>query len=71
MTYDVKSDFKTDVSPSTWLKPYSNNSIKHILKMAIFYHVIGLLMYFVVWGALILNVPSQPFFRKFNNIKAS
>ena len=64
MTYDVKSDFKTDVSPSTWLIPYSNNSIKHILKMAIFYHVIGLLMYFVVWGALILNDPSHeiPFF---------
>ncbi len=64
MSIDVKSDFQIDVSPSTWLKPYSNNSIKHILKMAIFYHVIGLLIAFVVWGAVILNDPSHeiPFY---------
>ncbi len=62
--YDTKSDFQIDVSPSTWLKPFSNNSIKHILKMAVFYHVFALLfMYFVMTSFFVSDTSHEiPFY---------
>jgi len=64
MTYDVKSDFQIDVSPLTWLKPYSNNSIKHILKMAVFYHLVALFLMFLVTSTFFAYDPSHeiPFY---------
>ena len=64
MTYDVKSDIQIDVSPSTWLKPYSNNSIKHILEMAVFYHLLALLLMFLVTSTFFAYDPGNeiPFF---------
>ena len=57
MAFDVKSDFQTDVSPSTWLKPYSNNSIKHVLKMAIFYHILGIMFASLIAGTFFVVDP--------------
>ena len=35
-----------DLNPKTWLRPYQKNNVSYILKMGLFYHVIGLgLMY--------------------------
>jgi len=56
--YDTKSDFRIDVSPSTWLKPFSNNSIKHILKMAVFYHILGIMFMYLVFGTFVVYDPS-------------
>lgn len=56
--YDTKSDFQIDVSPSTWLKPFSNNSIKHILKMAVFYHILGIVFMYLVFGIFVVYDPS-------------
>ncbi len=58
ISFDTKSDFQTDVSPSTWLKPFSNNSIKHILKMALFYHVLALMFMYLVMTTFFVYDPS-------------
>ncbi len=62
--YDTKSDFQIDISPLTWLKPFSNNSIKHILKMALFYHVLGIMFMFLVMASFFVYDPSHemPFY---------
>ena len=57
MTFDAKSNFQIDVSPSTWLKPYSNNSIKHILKMAVFYHILGIMFASFIAGTFFVIDP--------------
>jgi len=64
MSFDAKSDFQIDVYPSTWLKPYSNNSIKHILKMAVFYHLMALFLMFLVTSTFFVYDPSHeiPFY---------
>ena len=64
MAYDVKSDVQIDVSPSTWLKPFSDNSIKHILKMALFYHVMALFLMFLVTSTFFAYDPGHeiPFY---------
>ena len=64
MAYDAKSDIQIDVSPLTWLKPYSNNSIKHILEMAVFYHLLALLLMFLVTSTFFAYDPGNeiPFF---------
>jgi cbb3-type cytochrome oxidase subunit 3 len=59
MTFDAKSDFQIDVSPSTWLKPYRNNSIKHVLKMAVFYHLLALFLMFLVTSTFFAYDPSH------------
>ena len=62
--YDIKSDFQIDVSPSTWLKPFSNNSIKHILKMAVFYHALALVFMYLVITTFFVYDPNleMPFY---------
>ena len=64
MSFDAKSDFQIDVSPLTWLKPFSNNSIKHILKMAVFYHLFALFLMFFVTSTFFVYDPGHeiPFF---------
>ena len=57
MSFDAKSDFQKDVSLSTWLKPYSNSSIKHILKMAVFYHILGIMFASLVAGTFFVIDP--------------
>ena len=57
MWEEKKSDFQHDVHPKTWLKPYRNNSITHILKMAVFYHVLGLMLASLILGAFYVYDP--------------
>jgi len=59
MAFDAKSDFQIDVSPGTWLKPFANNSIKHVLKMAAFYHLLALLLMFLVTSTFFIYDPGH------------
>jgi len=54
---EKESNFRHDVGLSTWLKPYRNNSLGHVLKMAVFYHVLGLMVSSLIFGALYVYDP--------------
>lgn len=58
MWEEKKSDFQHDVHLVTWLKPFRNNSISHVLKMAIFYHLLGLMIASLIVGTFYVFDPS-------------
>ena len=60
-----ESDFRHDVNPLTWLKPFRNNSVTHVVKMAIFYHLLGLMISLLLIGTFFsldpdYEIPSRP-----------
>ena len=53
-----KSDVRADINPITWLKPFRKNSISHIVKMAIFYHILGLVLASGINGIQLVSDPT-------------
>ena len=36
-----------DINPKNWLKPFQKNTVWHLLKMGLFYHVLGLILMYL------------------------
>jgi hypothetical protein len=47
-----------DINPKNWLKPYQKNTVWYMLKMGLFYHIIGLILMYL-GSSLVTSVISD------------
>lgn len=51
------SYMRKDINPRTWISPFTKNSVNHILKMALFYHIIGFALFPIGYTTSWILVP--------------